>query len=662
MKLITSFFALNILILSLFSNIVCGQNGDFKFERVTTNDGLSHSNVLSIAKDYQGFVWFGTEDGITKYDGVSCTIYRNDKNNPSSINDNMGRSIIEDSYRNIWIGTSNGLNLYKREYNNFQVYWQYNDGEGEAQGIINTLFEDSNHHLWIGHKYGVEKFNFADSTFEKYPLPGVDSTKVVEVEVREIKEDKHGYIWIGSSIGVFVFDPVKKEFKNEYRDLFYKYGLEDVIVYSFFEDNQGHFWIGTLNNGALLFNPENFSIKKYDHKATDPNSISNNHVAHIIQDETGNIWFGTSRGLSYIKSTDLQDNKIRFGKMYSNPGDNKSLLSDIIECLYLSDENRLWIGSRFGGVNFHDKKSKHFMSFKHDRNDLNSISNNNITSMAEDSKGNIWIATDGGGLNKLNPLNKKFTHYMHNPVDKNSPSNDKILAIQIDKKDNLWFGMWGGGINYLDRKNNKYFHFKNDPDNDNTIGSDNVFTLYQDDNDILWIGTWGAGFNSYNPKTKKFTRYYPRYKNVSTEYTGKIIRHIIEDSNHELWLASETNGVTIFNKESETFRNFQHNEDDTSSLSNNFVESVFEDSMKRIWVATRSGLDLYNPEHQNFRHFTMEDGLPSNVIIGINEDQNGTLWLSTNYGISKVSVIEKDKRIFLECKNYNANDGLINNQ
>jgi len=678
-----SFLGFYLLIISstVYSNQINPDYKNITFEHLSIEDGLSQITVHSILQDSKGFLWFGTEDGLNRYDGYNFIIYKNDPSNQNSISDNFIWKIFEDSDSNLWIGTNSG---------------------------------------------GLNKFDYELNEFVHFRVEAQKENSISENNIRSILEYENGKLLIGTnSEGLDIFDVEAKTFNN------YKFNLTENSDYNsnairaLCKDEEGIIWIGTEGGGLIEFNAKLNSVVIHKHDPLNNESLSSNTIWSLECGNDNIIWVGTySGGLNKYNKTTKKF--IRF----NSEGEDGNIANVNITDLDV-DKNKLLISTE-GGLSILDLQTKKIINYQHNISDFGSISNNFIRTCFIDRTNLIWLGTVGGGVNKAN-TSKKFNHYNHNPSDPNSLNHNMIRAISEDSFGNLWIGTLGKGLNKFDRSTNRFEHFESLTNNENSL-SDNIITsIWEDTKKQLWVGTWGGGLNRINfskgmsnGKIESVSHFVHNAQD-SNSIISSIIQAVFEDSKHNIWIGTE-DGLDLYDESSSKFYHFTHNHQDSSSISDNRIQSkcILEDRSGNLWIGTWKGLNkiqlmhdkqnpeskhiksvrfLYNPLDSNslsdnrvislyedqshslpdkmilwvgtiggglnkveivpnnngedsykFMRFTEKDGLASNVVYGILGDNEGNLWLSTNNGISKFNLSEE---VF---RNYDTRDGLQSNQ
>jgi len=658
----------NSLILCIFSlflistSTAFSQSTRLKFKHLSSNEGLPNNSINCITKDNHGFIWLGTEDGVFKYDAYEFTSYFHDSNNKNTIANNYCLCIYEDKNKDIWIGDQTGLSHYNPKDDNFTRYLiKPNTPNGISPYSIYSIFEDSRYNLWIGTSNGVFQFDREKKKF----IPCLTQLKT-QLSIKSITEDKDGNLWLANNNESGGLIKINK--KNEYsilkKDPSQFNSLSDNNVNCLFIDSRKNLWVGTEYGGLDKYDPIENKFIHYD-AILKPKLIN-----QIAECQDGKLWIASQEGLYILDPVSIQI------ECYTNiPDDPNSILNDNVNTIFVDDQQTVWIGSRLGGIDMYNpinSKFKHIKAGTVQRNGLNS---NTISTFAQDSKGNLWIATDGGGLNLWNKETELFC-YFKSESTKNTLSNNKTLALAIDKEDILWAGMWNGGISKFKIINNELHPLKKYAVlNQSSNKPEAIFKILISKQNEVWAGTWKHGLFLYQKEKDQFAPYlltgdqlscYPNKANkdkIREEFKDCTVDNIMEDSRHRIWIATEGLGIFVIDRLTHQTIHYQSEENDNTTLSSKNINCIFEDSKKRIWVGTAGGgLNLLDLKRNTFTKYTLKDGLPNNNICGIQEDESGNIWVSTNIGISKISISGKLDQVNIKCQNYNLSDGLQGNQ
>ncbi|MBC7828338.1 MAG: response regulator [Chitinophagaceae bacterium] len=641
MKNFCALFLLLFCTTTLFS-----QTGNIRFDHLGTADGLSQSHVKCILQDSRGFMWFGTRDGINKYDGYKFIVYKPDTAK-NTISNGYIWDIVEDKKGNIWIATmGGGVNKYDYQKNTF-THFKHDPKNPNtvSSNLITSLAKDSKGNLWIGTEdAGLCMYNEASGNFTRYH-PKNDGKNLSDALVNKIFEDSDGDLWIGTDKGgLNLFNPKTNTFTIFRQDSKDPASLSHDNVRAIFEDSQKNLWIGTSGGGLNLLDKKTRKFRHFRHDAFNKNSLGNNTAHALGEDNEGNLWIGSENGGLTIFNFKTNT----FQRYEQDEIDNLSLTNNSIHSIYKDTKGNMWVGTFSGGVCYLNSDAKKFTHFKHTSS--NSLSHNKVLCIYEDSDKNIWVGTDGGGLNMFDPSSGNFTHYKNQKGNSNSICGNYVLNVREDSQGNLWIGTWGDGITIYNRKKNTYRHFKNIPGKNGSLSINHAWTIFEDSKKNIWVGTFGGGLNLYNPNTQTFT-YYLHDENNPASISDDKVQSIIEDHNGNLIIGTHGGGLNIFDKNTKKFTQYAHS-DKKNSLSDNNVSCVFQDEDHNLWIATMGGLNFFDRTKNEFTVYTKTHGLPNNVTFGILEDADKNLWISTNKGLTRYN------RKTSKFKNYDVSDGL----
>lgn len=661
-----------------------------KFEYLTTEDGLSQSSVLCILQDRKGFMWFGTEDGLNRFDGYQFVTFRPEPDNPYSISSNRIFCLHEDREGCIWIGTNGGgLNRYDSQTGRFVSFRR--DNSKISDDTIKCICEDRQGNLWLG--TDGEGINILTLEERKKQVPNFIIIKqdpgqpqgLSHNEISVIYQDHLGYIWIGTIGGGLLKMSEPARITPPFRFTHYQKKLngQDTLffnnVFAMAQDIYNTLWIGT-QRGLFRFDRETDTFTQYASKNNDPSTLSHNNIRDVYRDRSGLLWVGTDGGgLNKVMLGDSKNGPVTFVRYQYNPQSLEGVSSNAVESIYEDRSGVLWIGCYTSGINKvvlrgvedNTREALQFIHLKHDTDQpKKSISHNSVKTVWEDRTGSLWIGTDGGGLNKISVTDEQqhslgYSFYNYEPNRPTSLSDNTITAFCEDRKGNIWIGTYVGGLNLLrPREQEKpdpiFIHFKHDPSDPQSLSHNFVYTIYEDRQDDLWVGTIGGGLNLYNPDKNNFTRYQSN-ADKDTSLSADYIMAIHQDSSYNLWIGT-TYGLNNVDKQSKVVKTYLNDPEKNTSISSNFIHAIYEDKTATLWIGTDGGgLNKYLPPESGepdptFIRYTTKNGLPSNVILDIIEDDFGNLWLSTNKGLSRFTP---STSIF---KNYDTSDGLLDNE
>ena len=599
-------------------------------------------------------MWFGTHDGLNRYDGYNFKIFKTDPDNPSTISNNEVISLYKDSKGVVWTCTWGGLNKYNPDQENFVRYlYDPDDPSSISHNRVTHVLEDHEGVLWIATYGGLDILDRATGTCSHYLFKPGNNDKSRYEKLTFLYEDSKNNLWICTvDDGLLQYNHktgLIKQYKNIPGD---SESLSSNYVESICEDQFGNFWVATDHGGLNYFSPATGKFTRYSHDSDNSLSLSGDRFGSIFIDSKNDFWAGTDgQGLNlYEKEND------RFYNYKNDVYDLTSLSNNTIISIYEDQSGVLWFGTLNNGLSKFDRMSKPFnhYAFKSPNNDLNAF-RNTIKAVYEDTSGIIWFGTDGGGIIVFDREQEKFTYVTSESGKRNWLNDNVILSIFEDSSGIMWFGTYMGGLNKYDRTTGKFTHFKHDPENPGSISSNFIRTICEDESGIIWLGTVRGGLDSFNRKTGEFSHYLNDPKD-SSSISSNIVSSFLIDSKGTIWAGTWTGGLNVFDKQSRKFVRYMYNPDNPNSLSQNNVSPLYEDSSGNFWVGTGGGLNKFDRQNEIFYRYTENDGLPNNVINGILEDKDGNLWLSTNKGLSKFDPVNET------FKNYSSDDGLQNNE
>jgi len=642
-------------ILVLAAGIRASSQGQtIRFDHLSTEQGLSQSNVTCILRDSRGFMWFGTRDGLNRYDGYGFKLYKKIAGDPASLSSNYITHMVEDRKGGLWISTyGGGLNRYDQEKELF-THYEHDPKKlsSLSNDVINILMPDQAGNIWIGTDGGgMDILDPATGKFTNFSHNYLDAQSLSDNDVTDIVEDSQHRLWVGTFHGgLELFDRVHHSFTHFRHNEKDPASLSGDIISKVFEDSRHRLWVGTRGGGIDLFDPVQ---KKFRHFRNDPNntnSLTFNMVISICEDDRARLWIGTENGGISI----LDPEKEIFQTYRHDDIDNKSLSNNSIYSIYNDGHGNMWVGTFSGGVDLFNTDANKFSAYRH-TSSPQSLSNNNVLAIFEDSGNNLWVGTDGGGLELMDQRTGDFTHFKYNKsFEKGNINRNYVLSVCEDSEKNLWVGTWGDGLTVIDKGRGHSKQYKYNLQDTASLSSNNAFAIVQDRGKEIWVGTQGGGLNAYDRKSDGFRHFKHDPANPNSVSSDRI-QTLMGDSKGYLWIGTVDGGLDLFDKRTNIFTHYLH-ENNRNSLSNNYVYCVFEDRQLNIWIGTADGLNLLDRKTGHFTAWSVKDGLPGATVFGILEDDKGNLWIATNKGLSRYTP---GTRSF---KNFSAADGLQSNE
>lgn len=601
---------------------------ELNFKYYKSEDGLSSNTVYTALQDSKGFMWFGTENGLNRFDGYTFTNYRNIPRNRHSLINNSVYCLAEDGHQVIWVGTERGVCIYDLKNDRFDPFITSTEGDIQVSGRIQNLLI-SNEKIWIASaRQGVflyENDKLSLHSFDEYKTDTNES-----IWVTSIYKDGDDALWASvdnTHHQIYKLDKGNGSFIPALPNLPIK-DMKVLRAYSMLEDVFGTMWFGTWTNGLISVDKNKGTITgRY---LNTPGKDKILHIHKMTEYEPGTLLIGSNTGLTSFKISPVSGN--RLDQHFLEP----MLSNRFVYPIYKDREGGLWIGTYYGGINYASPNRNYFSSYTHIR-DENSITGNVVSCFAEDPQGNIWIGTEDGGLNELNMKTGIFQSYTRKD-DGNSLSFDNVHSLLHDN-DNLWIGTYSGGLNVMNLKTKKIKHYFSDTDDEHSLDANNIYAIYRDSLQNIWIGTT-TGINFYNRENDNFTRIRP---------LDEIVIDILQRKHH-LWFATTNKGLQKFDLKTGSWTEYLFDPEDAHSLISNDVISLCLDESGQLWIGTNHGLCWYDEENDRFIDEKVQ--FQSNYICKIFAE-NETLWIATLKGLVSYTPSSKEYRQFTKS------DGLL---
>lgn len=627
-----------------------------RFARLSVDEGLSQSTVFSVFQDSVGYMWFGTEDGLTRFDGYSFKVYRHRPHDPASLPNNFVWQIDEDASGDLWIGTDGGgLARWQRKTDTFVSYRANpDDASSLPSDQVRAVEVGRGGWVFVGTKGGgMARLDPRTGRFVRYRHDGASPTSLASDTVNAIHEEKGGTLWVGTSGGLDHLDAAGA-FQHYVHMASDPGSLSDDDVRSIFEDRQGALWIGTFRGGLNRLQRGVSRFERFRHDPRNPQSLADDCVHAALEDRAGRLWVATRAGLDLLLPGG------RFARYSHDAANPLSLGDDEAMALYEDRGGVLWVGTRAGGISKWNPATWGFGHVAADPRDPDGLSNDYVTSFSEDASGRLWVGTMGGGINVLDRGTGRFLHYAAKAGRPGSLSDDRVMALLHDREGTLWAGTMDGGLNRFDAAHGIFEAYRSDPARPGTISSNAVTSLFEDHEGTLWIGTYGGGLNRMDRGRRTFSAF--RHSASDPRSLSKdIVTCITEGRSGELWVGTEGGGLNRLDPRTGEFRSFRHDPNVATSLSDDTVYSLHLDADGVLWVGTRGGLHRLEDASLSkgaarFKVFNQSLGLPNDVIYGIEPDGSGRLWLSTNGGLVRFDPRAETLR------DYSASHGLQGNE
>ena len=631
-------------------------------ENISPEDGLSNSWVSSILQDHEGFMWFGTWNGLNRFDGYNFKVFKPLPGDTQSLSYNVVRALCEDNAGHLWVGTENGLNWYDVSTDKFlRFLHDPDDSSSISNSYILSLYGDQMNTLWIGTKGGG--LNSVDSTalFKRYYNPFSAESNHINCIIEDRQNSNN--LWLGTEHGLFRFDKNTGSFIH----IPIGSGYQNHVVLALYQDENNDLYIGTWGFGLVKFDrTHNQFIYCFEDAKPEAAGQSKIIVFSILPDLYGNLWIGT-RDQGIFK---LDTKTLAYQDITSVLG-NESMHDRVITNLYRGASGIVWVGTRYDGVHKIVANTKNFVTHKSISLDKRTGNAGVITVILIDQEGNKWFGTRNDGLAHLDSKTGAIRFFRKTNHGTSSLSSNNILSICPSYEGNktvFWIGTDGGGLNQFNPATGTCIHYKKREGESSSISNDHVYTILDYDADHLLVGTWGTtasgGLDLFNKKTGQCINFDCEHGNPAS-LNSRIILRIVRDKAGIIWIGTKGGGLSRMTikdisasapEEIASFFTYTHVPGKTNSLSHDDIFSIYEDRNEILWVGTGGGgLNRFDRIHESFRTFSQNVGFGDDMIYDILEDNYNNLWLSTNNGIIKFNTKTETVR------NYVKADGLQHN-
>jgi ligand-binding sensor domain-containing protein len=599
-------------------NINLVDKTDIRFRRFSAASALSQSRVALVAQDKVGFIWFGTQYGLNRYDGYKTKVFKHEPGRSETLSCVYVRSLIVDHAGTLWVGCDGFLDRFEPATETFAHYRINTQVSDQLPTLIERISEDSSGILWLATARGLYRFDPISGRATRYVHDPQDPASIADNLVNMAQEDREGRFWVAGAGGLEEFD------RNAAR-VVRRVPLQAEID-RFHQDQSGIFWITQRNPSCKLatWNPRTDVVKCHTVNYQPRGTPSSAEIGEILEARNGTMWFSSNDGL--LKLDRVNNEIIRY---HNNPLDVESLHSNSIIFLYQDKEGNIWTCFQAVGPDVFSERPQPFENFTFERGNLTDPL---VTSIYQDHDGILWIGSMGG-LNRIDRRTGK------NIVS--GGAGNEILSILEDPRGVLLCGTFHDGLMRLDRETGGASPYSPGASG-NATGP--IIRLIHDHLGNLWSAQIG-GVGRFVPATGTFTVYKPENQNTV------LYQEIAEDSVGFLWLGAQS-GLHRFDPRTGQFKIYEHNPDDPTSLSDNRVNSIHFDHLGKMWVGTQNGLDKFDPATGTFQNCYENDGLAGGVVSCIQEDKHGVLWMATNNGLSSLNPQSQ------KFQNFSTADGL----
>jgi ligand-binding sensor domain-containing protein/serine phosphatase RsbU (regulator of sigma subunit) len=587
-------------------------------------DQLPQTFVRDIVQDPQGFMWFGTQSGLARWDGHQVrTFLAGPEAGPLALTAGFVTQLEIDSQGRIWIGTGEaGISVYDPKTDTMKHF-----RAGPQQGAlgadgINKLYRDPAGTMWVGTADGVlDRFDPKTEAFEHLrPFEEMDTA------ITDIADAGEGLLWVATQdAGLFKLDPKSSEIVTHYLEGDQDGNLSSNAVHSVFADKEGFVWVGT-EEGLDRLDPKQGTFQRFQHDPRDPGSLSDNRVNSVFVDSDGILWVGTVRGVH--RRDPKSDRFIRYARTAESPVHTASYPVDVLSA-YEDRDGLLWFAGPNGAAKL-DKLRMRFQPF------FNLDGTAELTSFADGEPGVLWAGTFSLGLQKYDFNTGQVTGYTSLGAQGSEGAvalDNWIMAVHRDRKGQIWLGGQGLGLVRFNPASGEYRQHLSDPEGDEGPSVDQIHAIVEDGEGYLWLGTWGGGLNRFDPRWDTFVefRHEESQTSLSTDY---IYALRIDRANPKiLWVGTARGGLNRFDMETQRATHYSLAPKGSTGTGHDSIYTIHQDADGVLWLGTDGGgLVRFDPKTEERKYYGAEEGLAGTTIYGILSDNDGRLWMSTASG------------------------------
>ncbi len=611
-----------------------------RFDQLNVEQGLAQESVLAIAQDAQGFMWFGSQAGLSRYDGYRVISYKNSATDAHSLADNWVRVLHVDRAGYLWIGTDGGLDRFDPATRSFTHFVPDEAGKrGNGNRHVRAIVEDGKQGLWIGTGDGLQHLDTVTGRYTIWHHTAQDPSSLGDDEIRALARDAKGRLWIGTGTGLDSMADGATRFEHQPRGA--GSDPKNKAVLSLLVDQSQSLWIGTLA-GIELWPLADPSQPRRHLGARE--GLAGGQINALYQDVDANVWVGSHTDGLY-RWLALSG---RFAHYPHQISDSHSVADSQISSLFRDRAGTFWVGTWYAGVSRVDLASGGFARFARVSDNPRALSDNKVRAIIDDGAGQLWLGTNNG-LHHFDPATGQASALAGVRAQPEQLNSVERSALARDRAGRLWIGS-SAGIDRYDPADASVQHISfadGDPDRDYVRG------ILIERAGAIWVASRG-GLHRYDPVTAA-SRTFRHAPADPSSLADNMVRPMLEDRHGQFWVGT-FNGLDLLDRATGQFRHLRHDAHDEHSLSHDEVHFLFEDHAGTLWVGTAAGLNKMERGADGriqFRRYTVKDGLADESIAAILEDGAGQLWLSSNSGIARLDPASG------RIRNYSAGDGTI---
>jgi signal transduction histidine kinase/ligand-binding sensor domain-containing protein len=638
----------------VFQNAPDFPHSPLQFDRITVQDGLSSDAVQTILQTSDGFMWFGTQNGLNQYNGYDFEHFLVGDRSSTALQGYAIYALLEDVSGGLWVGTNQGLDYFLPDSESVVHYSKDAAASGTlSSNQISVLFQDQNQIIWVGTQdNGLNRLDPQTSQIQSYQYNRFNSHSIGGNQIKAIQEDSAGNLWVATENGLNRYDPEADRFEHFSPEVVDSLIFPQDDINAMVIDAQDGIWLGTNGMGLVYFNQKTQRITRYRTADSGSNGIASDVILSLELDRNHDLWIGLDKGLDKFYPTTQ-----RFSHLNNAPQSSFWVHNAAVHCIYEDRGGILWVASDFGGVSKYDPLMDRFTLLQAQKNNPQSLAGNDVTGITETQEGLTWISTYGDGITLYDRKTQQFSLLQHKPSDPTSLSSNKIRTLKQSSDGHIWVGTVGAGLDRYRPSTGIFTHFIHQEEVPTSISENHITAILEDHAGRMWIGTYSQGLNLALPGDQGFLRFQHENGNPDSIQDDHILA-LYEDDENNLWIGT-WNGITVFSPEKKSYRHYVKDPHDSNSLPSNMVFSFYQSDPDTIWIGTNGGgvsrLDLRS---NTFLPLQVSDDV-LNTVYAIMPAPDGSLWFSSNQGIIHYDPFRGTMRVYderdgLQANNFNA--------
>lgn len=611
------------------------------FTNLTIADGLSHNAVYAILEDRQGFLWFGTRVGLSRYDGVQFKNFRHDPLDMNSLSGKLVTAIDEDDSGYLWVGTREGmLNRYDPAYERFTMI----DHPGLNHSITSILC-DTEGNVWAGTEHGLVMISPGSEQDSTFLHDSVDPNSICDSHITALHEYPAGTLWAGTRSNALIkINLLDRKVTNIRKGPFQVSSEAITYITGIISDStRGCLWVSTFPDGLYNLNLDTESVRTYGVTVQHPNVPSINALYDLDLDRGGKLWLASVSGLVQF---DPETEQYTFHE--EDLTLERGFRGKVVYSILVDHQGLLWMGTGSNGINRCDPSQIRFQHFSKGARDGLSINSNEVYDIMEDRQGDLWVVTVGGGTNRLNLAKGTTRLYMTDDSQPTGWSINYANKILEDQQGNIWIATFSAGLNRFDARTGARRLLRHYPEDETSISHNDIYSIHESRDGRIWVGTNGGGLNEYIPGADRFIRY-RHEKNNPGSLASDIIYSIVEDQKGVLWLGTADAGLCRLDRKTGEFKSYRAESGPGQGPYSDHILHLFLDHADNLWMGARNGgLTMLDSARKQFIQSDLGWQPNELEISGILEDDENYLWVSSNRGILKVDPVGGLRSVYVE--------------